>query len=113
MNYSAPELLSSTRFLVSWPQHRRMASGPNLVPVRHAEPLVISSSWWEMRVKFARPDTSSYPLIGSRYSCSSSAEIANWAKQEVKGTDSPSGESVSKASGMLHPSTRGGKLRHI
>jgi len=57
VNYSVPELLSSTRFLVSWPQTRRIASGPNLVPARHAEPLVNSSSWWEMSVKFARADT--------------------------------------------------------
>ena len=32
MNCSAPELHFTTRFLGSWPQKRRMASGPILVP---------------------------------------------------------------------------------
>ena len=57
MNYRAPELLSSTRFLVSWPQTGKAASGPNLLLAGHAEPLFNSSSWWEMSVKYARPDT--------------------------------------------------------
>ena len=33
MNCSAPELHFSTRFFGSWPQKRRIASGPILVPV--------------------------------------------------------------------------------
>ena len=32
MNCSAPELHFSTRFLEGWPQKRRIASGPILVP---------------------------------------------------------------------------------